>query len=70
VLTRVKAEVGGDHVSLVSAGLAMYALLAVFPGLAAAVAIYGIFASPAQVVDHMQSFSSILPPGTWDLFRR
>jgi membrane protein len=70
ILTRVKAEIGSDHVSLVSAGLAMYALLAVFPGLAAAVAIYGVFASPADVVTHMQTFSGILPPGTWDLFSR
>jgi len=68
ILTRVKAEIGSDHVSLVSAGLAMYALLAVFPGLAAAVAIYGLFASPADVISHMQSFSGILPPGTWELF--
>src|SRR5262245_52841134 len=48
----------------------MYALLAVFPGLAAAIAIYGIFASPADVIGHMQRFSGILPPGTWDLFSR
>jgi membrane protein len=70
ILTRVKAEIGSDHVSLVSAGLAMYALLAVFPGLAAVVAIYGLFASPRDVIDHMQTFSAILPPGTWDLFSR
>jgi membrane protein len=68
ILSRVKSEIGSDHVSLVSAGLAMYALLAIFPGLAAAVAIYGIFASPADVIDHMKTFSDILPPGTWDLF--
>jgi membrane protein len=70
ILARVKSEIGSDHVSLVSAGLAMYALLAVFPGLAATVAIYGIFASPADVIQHMQTFSGILPPGTWDLFNR
>ena len=69
ILTRVWHEIGSDHVSMVAAGLAMYALLAVFPGLAAAVAVYGIFASPAQVVEHMQAFSSILPPGTWEIFK-
>ena len=69
ILARVKSEIGSDHVTLVAAGLAMCALLAVFPGLAAAIAIYGLFASPAQVVDHMQTFSGILPPGTWDLFK-
>lgn len=70
ILTRVKKEISSDHVSLVSAGLAMYALLAVFPALGAAVAIYGVFASPQDVIDHMQSFSSILPPGTWELFAK
>jgi membrane protein len=70
ILARVKSEIGSDHVTLVSAGLAMYALLAVFPGLAAAVAIYGLFASPATVVEHMQTFSDLLPPGTWELFSR
>jgi membrane protein len=70
ILTRVKSQIGSDHVSLVSAGLAMYALLAVFPGLTAAVAIYGVFASPADAVQHMQTIAGILPPGTWDLFAR
>jgi membrane protein len=69
IFMRVKTEIGSDHVTLVAAGLSMCALLAVFPGLAAAVAIYGLFSSPAQVVEHMQSFSGILPPGTWDLFK-
>jgi membrane protein len=68
ILMRVKAEIGSDHVSLVAAGLALYALLAVFPGLAASIAIYGIFTSPGEVIDQMQTFSAILPPGTWELF--
>jgi membrane protein len=68
ILMRVKAEIGSDHVSLVAAGLALYALLAVFPGLAASIAIYGIFTSPGEVIEQMQTFSAILPPGTWELF--
>lgn len=69
ILTRVKNEIGSDHVTLVAAGLSMCALLAVFPGLAAVIAIYGLFASPQNVVEHMQVFSNLLPPGTWDLFK-
>ncbi len=69
ILIRVKTELGSDHVTLVAAGLAMCALLAVFPGLAATIAIYGLFASPARVVEHMQVFSTLLPPGTWDLIK-
>lgn len=70
ILSRVWLAIGQDNVSLVSAGLAMYALLAAFPSLAAAVSIYGIFASPADVIRDMQAFVNVLPPGTWDLFSK
>lgn len=46
----------------------MYGLLSVFPGLAAAVLIYGLFATPADVSRHMSVFAGILPPGAWDIF--
>jgi len=46
----------------------MYALLSVFPGLAAAVSVYGLFATPSDVAQHMKVFSGILPPGVWQIF--
>jgi membrane protein len=67
ILLRVRREISNDHVSLISAGMAMYALLAVFPGLAAAIAIYGLFASPEDVLRHMQAFSGVLPQGAWEV---
>jgi membrane protein len=70
ILSRVRKAIGRDNVSLVAAGLAMYALLAVFPTLAAAVSIYGVFASPAKVFEHLQGFAGILPPGAWDVFSK
>jgi membrane protein len=70
ILARVWSAVGKDNVSLISAGLAMYALLAVFPSLAAAVSIYGLFAGPASVIEDMNAFAGILPPGAWDIFSR
>ena len=66
---RVKKEVGSDNVSLVAGGLAMYALLAVFPGLAAAVSIYGLFATPKDVIEHLHIFTGVLPPGAWEIFQ-
>jgi len=57
-----------DNVSLVAGGLAMYALLSVFPALAAMVSIYGIFATPGDVIDQMKAFAGVLPPGVWDIF--
>ncbi len=68
LLWRVVKRLGSDNVTLVSGGLAMYALLSVFPALAAAVSIYGLFASPAEVAQHMKVFTGVLPPGVWDIF--
>ena len=61
IAIRVKNEVTKDNVSIIAAGLALYALLAVFPALGAAVSIYGLFASPEQIAQHMNSFSGVLP---------
>jgi membrane protein len=60
--------VGSDNVTLVAGRVAMYVLLSVFPGLAALVSFYGLFATPSDVVQHMKDFSSVLPPGVWDIF--
>jgi membrane protein len=57
-----------DNISLIAGGLAMYALLSVFPALAAMVSIYGMFATPGDVINQMSSFAGILPPGVWDIF--
>lgn len=69
VLVRVKEEVGEDNASLIAAGLALYALLAVFPGLAAAVSLYGLLASPDQVASQFQSIAGILPQQAADILR-
>lgn len=66
---RTLKDVGNDNVTLVAGGLAMSALLSVFPGLAAAVAVYGIFASPADVVHQLEPFARVLPGDVWNIFR-
>jgi membrane protein len=58
---RVKKEMTADNVDIIASGLALYALLAVFPALAAAVSIYGLFASPADIADHLQQVATMLP---------
>lgn len=62
VLWRVKDQLDADNVSIVAGGLALFALLAVFPSLAAAVAMYGIVASPAVIAEQIQAFHGLLPP--------
>ena len=69
VSLRVLKRLSSDNITLVSGGMAMYALLSVFPAMAAVVSIYGLFATPADVVRHMSAFSGVLPPGVWDIFK-
>jgi membrane protein len=67
VVWRVKDQVAADNVSIVAGGLALFALLSVFPSLAAAVAIYGLFGSPEAIAAQAQTFGELLPRGTLEI---
>ena len=62
VLLRTRKEMVADHVTLIAAGCAFYALLAVFPGIAAAISLWGLFASPGEIVAQIDGFTAALPP--------
>ncbi len=61
IALRVKDRLTKDHVPLVSAGIAFYFFLAIFPALAAALSIYGLVMEPAQVEQQMSQLANILP---------
>jgi membrane protein len=63
VLKRVKAEVKEDNVTLLAAGVAFYAMLAIFPAIIAVVTVYGMVADPAQVESQVSEFAKSLPSG-------
>ena len=44
------------------ARLAFYGLLAIFPAIAAAIAIWGLVADPAQIVEQIDGLTRSLPP--------
>lgn len=62
VLFRVKDQIGADNISIVSAGVAFYGFLAVFPAIAALVMIYGLIADPAAVRDQLNQYEGLIPP--------
>ncbi|GGL60837.1 YihY/virulence factor BrkB family protein [Wenxinia marina] len=66
-LKRVFAEIGNDHVSLIAAGCAFYGLLAIFPGIVAALAVAGLVTSPQMLVDQLESLASMLPQGAAEI---
>lgn len=61
ILWRVYEEQSKDNISIVAAGVAFYALLAIFPAVAAAVSIYGLVADPATIEQHIEQLAGFLP---------
>src|SRR5262249_27158872 len=52
-----------------AAGVTYYALLALFPGIAALVSIYGLFADPNTIISHVDSVAGFAPGGAIDIIR-
>lgn len=67
ILWRTYEEFGKDRITSVAAGVTYYALLAVFPAIAALVSIYGLFADPATIQDHLSTMSGVLPGGALEI---
>lgn len=61
IAVRVKDEVKEDQVPLLSAGVAFYAMLALFPALAAIVSVYGLVADPSQVAEQVSDLTAGMP---------
>ncbi|MCZ0963591.1 YihY/virulence factor BrkB family protein [Paracoccus benzoatiresistens] len=61
ILLRVKDEISRDHISVVSAGIAFYALLSIFPAIAALVSIAGLVLDPADIAGQLETVVGMLP---------
>ncbi len=69
VLLRVKDEIRQDNVAMMAAGMAYYAMLALFPALIALITVYGLVASPSQVETTLAGFADRLPGSAAELMR-
>ena len=67
ILWRVYEQFQHDRVMAVAAGVTFYALLALFPAVAALVSIYGLFADPATIQEHLNTLSGVLPGGALEV---
>ena len=70
VLLRVKDEVSADNLSIVSAGVAFFSLLAIFPGITALVTLYGLVTDAAQVEQQLAPLRDLLPGNAFDIIAR
>ena len=69
ILWRVYGNVSDHRILALAAGMTYYSILAIFPALAALVAIYGLFTDPASIAKHLDEVSSFIPGGAAEVAR-
>jgi membrane protein len=69
ILLRVYSDVGDHRILALAAGMTYYSLLAIFPALAALVAIYGLFSDTGTIAKHLDEVSGFVPSGAIDVAR-
>ena len=69
ILLRVYNGISDDRILANAAGVTYYALLALFPGIAAVVSIYGLFADPNTIIGHVDTVAGFAPGGAIDVIR-
>lgn len=67
IAVRVYLEFNKDRVLAVAAGVTFYTLLALFPGIAALVTLYGLFADASAINDHLAQLHAVLPSGAVEI---
>lgn len=67
IARRLYQEFSNDRILLVAAGVTFYAILALFPAIAALVSIYGAVADPSTINDQLNNLRGILPDGAIDI---
>jgi membrane protein len=69
ILLRIYYGISDDRILANAAGVTYYALLALFPGIAGLVSIYGLFADPSAIVSHLDAVADFAPGGAVDVIR-
>ncbi len=55
------------HLGLIAAGVAFYSMFAIFPGMAATIAIWGIFSDPSVVQSYLGAVHGLIPDEAYRL---
>ena len=67
ILWRVLWSISANRILSTSGGVAFFALLAIFPGIAAIVSLYGLFADTSTIGDHLTILAGLFPVGVLEL---
>ena len=67
IAVNIVLRISRDSLMLVAAGVAFYAMTAIFPAIAAFVSIYGLFADPTTVEAQISGYAGLLPDASLKL---
>jgi membrane protein len=67
ILWRVYNNISEHRLISIAAGVTFFVLLAIFPAIAALVAIYGLVADPATIGQHLSDLSAVMPGGATEV---
>jgi membrane protein len=63
IVLRIYEDIGDDRVIAIAAGVTFFVLLALFPGIAGLISVYGLFADPGTMAGHLNALAGVLPEG-------
>lgn len=66
---RILSQLQEDHVQIVSAGVAFYFFLSLFPMIVAAISVYGLVLNPSQIQQHITELSGVLPSEAYQIIQ-
>jgi membrane protein len=69
ILIRTYRSISEDRVTALAAGVTYYVLLALFPGIAALVSVYGMIANPADIGEMLASLAGTIPRDVIEIIR-
>jgi membrane protein len=69
ILLRIFHGIGEDRILAISAGVTFFILLAIFPAIAGLIALYGLYADPQTISQHLNAASGVLPEGGLQIIR-
>lgn len=69
IALRIHRGIGADRILAISAGVVFFMLLAIFPGIAGLIALYGLFADPVTIGRHLDLMAGVVPGGGLEIIR-
>jgi membrane protein len=69
IALRIYRGISDDRLLAIAAGVTFYVLLALFPGVAGLIALYGLYADASTISQHLETLSGVLPEGGLQIIR-